>query len=306
MLVTVGPMTRIRPGANHGVGAVAYAWTRDVEGGRVNVEVIDGIDCYAPDVARGEDGYPAQGFEITDALERSSFWVRSRNRLLIRLFDRFVANGRRPSVLEIGCGTGNFLGELSRSGDYELTGSEVHLAGLRFAVAKRPGIRFVQLDALRVPFRERFDAIGAFDVIEHIEDDVRVIENIRAALKPGGVAIISVPQYQFMWSELDELVHHKRRYSKADLVGKLSGAGFRVVFCTSFVFALFPAMLAKRLIGGRSPSRGSRKESLERHVKFPGFLNGLFDAIMRLDELLIAAGIALPFGGTLVVVARKE
>ncbi len=265
-------------------------------------EVIDGIRCYAPEIARQEDGYPSLGFDVTDEVERTSFWVRSRNRLLLHLFKRHVAREGRPKVLEIGCGTGNFLGELSQSGEYEIIGSEAYLAGLRYARMRRPGIEFIQLDALQMPFEREFDVVGAFDVIEHIDDDVVVLANIRKALKPGGVAIISVPQHRFMWSELDELVHHKRRYARSDLLAKVEASGLQVVFRTSFVFALFPLMLAKRFAG--SPRGNAGRQAFENHVKLHSSLNSLFDAVMRVDEMLIRRGFRLPFGGTLVVVAK--
>ena len=273
---------------------------------RMDFEIVDGIICYAPDIAREEDGYPAQGFDVTDELEQSSFWVRSRNRLLIHLFRRFVAREGTPDVLEIGCGTGNFLGELSRSGMYNVTGSEAYLAGLRYARLKRPGIKFIQMDALRIPFQEEFDAVGMFDVLEHIEDDSTVLANIHGALRPGGTVIISVPQYQFMWSELDELVHHKRRYSRSDLLEKISRAGLDVTFSTSFVCTLFPLMLAKRFLGRRSSPEHTYRQSLETHVKFSPWLNGIMDRMTTFDEFLIRRGASLPFGGTLVVVARKR
>ena len=269
---------------------------------------IDGIACYAPEIAHAEDGYPTEAFALTDHVASSSFWVRSRNRLFLAFFRKYLRSTERPDVLEIGCGTGNFIGELSQDTRYRITGSEVYLAGLRYARMRRPDLHFIQMDAQRIPFESEFDAVGAFDVIEHIDDDVTALANIRKALKPGGVAFISVPQYRFMWSELDELVHHKRRYSKTELCDKVEAAGFKVSFCTSFVCILFPLMLCKRLISRvRKPSAGGiHRSKLERHVSLPSTLNIVFDGLMRIDEILIRSGISLPFGGTLVVVARAE
>lgn len=268
--------------------------------------MIDGIACYAPEIAYEEDGYPTEGFALTDQLARSSFWVRSRNRLFLSLFDKHLRSRENPKVLEIGCGTGDFIGDLSRVRRYDITGSEIYLAGLRYARMRRPDLKFIQMDAQRIPFEEEFDAVAAFDVIEHIDDDAITLVNIRKALKPGGVALISVPQYRFMWSDLDELVHHKRRYEKAELLAKLLGAGFTVSFCTSFVCTLFPLMLCRRLfgrVGRRAQPPGSELGALERQVSFRPVVNAIGNVLMKIDEMLIGWGVPLPFGGTLVVVA---
>jgi SAM-dependent methyltransferase len=270
-------------------------------------QVIDGIPCYAPDIAESYDSYPAEGFDVTVQVEERSFWCRSRNRLLVQLLRRAVPSGRPQRMLEIGCGTGNVLSALRAIPELELIGSEVYLNGLRHARDRRPEITFIQLDATRMPFREEFDILGAFDVLEHIDDDERVMANVREALRPGGVFVVTVPQYQWMWSELDELVKHRRRYSRADLLGRLRRAGFEIVRCTSFVSTLFPAMAAVRLLSrGRSaaPSRDTRA-AFARHVRLPGAANAMGDVVMRIDERLIAAGLSLPFGGSLAVVARR-
>ena len=66
-----------------------------------------------------------------------------------------------------------------------------------------------------MPFQGEFDIVGAFDVLEHIENDELVMQGVRNALRPGGLFLVTVPQYQWMWSALDEIVHHKRRYSRS-------------------------------------------------------------------------------------------
>jgi SAM-dependent methyltransferase len=72
-----------------------------------------------------------------------------------------------------------------------------------------------------VSYRDEFDTIGAFDVIEHIEDDVGAMREIYRALKPGGGFMIIVPQHMFLWSRVDDLAFHKRRYARRELTAKL-------------------------------------------------------------------------------------
>jgi SAM-dependent methyltransferase len=275
--------------------------------GEAAFEIIDGIRCYAPEVARADEQYPSEGFDVTDDVERTSFWCRSRNRLLVRMFHDLSAGAASPlDVLEIGCGTGFVLEELSTVPNLRLTGSEVYLRGLRYARMRRPEIEFVQLDATRMPFRERFDVVGAFDVLEHIEEDRTVIRNVRAALRPGGRFIVMVPQYPFLWSELDELVHHRRRYRRKELVEKLLDAGFEVPYVGSYVFTLFPLMIAARMLKRRRDTSRTKEQAFREHVQLPGTLNRAFDLVMHLDEFLISRGVSLPFGGSLIAIARRR
>jgi hypothetical protein len=125
-------------------------------------------------------------------------------------------------------------------------------------------------------------------------------------LKKDGVLIMSVPQHMFLWSKLDEIVKHKRRYSRRELVAKLKANDFDITFATSFLFTLFPLMLLSRLFDRGGDQSPSDERALEKRVKFSGVLNTIFDFLMRIDEGLIRLGASLPFGGTLVVVARKR
>jgi SAM-dependent methyltransferase len=268
--------------------------------------MIDGFRCYAPQLAYATGDYPAEGFALTAAIEAGSFWVRSRNRVIRDVIERFTDRTRRLDMLEIGCGIGGVVAELRRLAHLQLTASELSIEGLRYARTRFTDVEFIQLDATAIPFRADFDVIGAFDVLEHIEADERVMRGVHDALRADGVFIITVPQYPWMWSALDEAVHHKRRYRRAELLGKLRDNGFDILFCSSFVTALFPAMAASRLLGRGRSAQHTGEEALAAQVTLPPIVNRLFDRIMRLDELALRARISLPFGGSLLVVARKS
>jgi SAM-dependent methyltransferase len=267
--------------------------------------LIEGIKCYAPEVALREDHYPSEGFAVTDRLENESFWCRSRARILTHLVRRHTGPGAAHAVLEIGCGTGTILRELAGDGRFRLTGSEIYLSALRYAVRRSPGIEYIQLDATRMHFEAEFDVVGAFDVLEHVEDDAGVIRNVWRALRPGGHFIVMVPQYRFLWSSLDVIVGHKRRYGRRELLDRLRSGGFEIVRHTSFVFALFPLMVLRRLLDRTPPPGADTRREFEQRVAFPRVVNWLFDRVMRLDEALLRAGVSLPIGGSLIVVARR-
>jgi SAM-dependent methyltransferase len=266
---------------------------------------IDGFRCYAPALALGCADYPSEGFDVTAEVEANSFWCRSRNRILGLIVKRFTDRSRQLAMLEIGCGIGGVVAELRRVPNLRLTASEIYLQGLRYARSRFPDVDFIQLDATNMPFQGRFDIVGAFDVLEHIQADDRVMHAVHQSLRPGGVFIVTVPQYQWMWSPLDEVVHHKRRYGRSELLRKLRGNDFDVLFCSSFVTALFPAMAASRLLARTRPTQPDTRKAFASQVTLPPAANRLCDWVMRLDELALRAGLSLPFGGSLLVVARK-
>lgn len=270
--------------------------------------IIDGIPCYAPDVAHENTDYPHGHFEKLFSIERKNFWFCSRNRVIQYLFQKYLGARDTHKVLEIGCGTGFVLHGLSRFSEYELTGAELHLAGLAFAKKRLHHVHFIQMDFRSTPFREEFDAIGAFDVLEHVEEDELMMKNAYTTLKPEGFFFISVPQHMWLWSTQDDAAYHKRRYSRKELMCKLKKAGFSVKFVTSFVFTLLPAMALSRFLKRNKPGKVLPKgmEFSYHELELPWVLNAALSICMRLDEFLIRLGCSLPIGGSLIAVAQKK
>lgn len=266
---------------------------------------IDGIRCYAPEAALTYTDYPSEGFDVTAAVEARSFWCRSRIRIIRGLVRRYADRTRTLDMLDIGCGIGGMVGGLQSLGRLNLTGSEIYLSGLKYARSRLPDACFIQLDATKIPFAGAFDIVGAFDVLEHIDQDETVMASVRDALRPGGLFLITVPQYPWMWSHLDDIVHHKRRYTRGELQRKLRAAGFDVLRTTSFVSLLFPAMVLSRFLSRARQRSADTTKEFESEVSLPGPLNTAFDILMRVDEALIGMGLSLPMGGSLLAVARK-
>ena len=268
--------------------------------------IVDGIKCYSPEVASAYTDYPESGFDLTNENAESSFWVSSRNRLFKSIVQSHLVPTSKTRFLDIGCGTGNFIQQIAKNINMEMTGSEIYLKGLAYAKKNLPSVDFVQFDVTQGKIGEQFHIITAFDVLEHIENDNTALSNISQMLKKDGVLIISVPQYMFLWSKLDEIVKHKRRYSRRDLVTKLEANDFDIDCVTSFLFILFPLMLISRLFDRVDHELTANQGGLEKRTKFSGLLNKIFDSIMRFDEVLIKMGLSLPFGGTIVAVGRKR
>jgi ubiquinone/menaquinone biosynthesis C-methylase UbiE len=269
-----------------------------------NGMTVEGIRCYAPELALGSEDYPAEVYDRLCSLEENHFWFRARNRIILAKFRQYLGHLSRPRVLEIGCGTGYVLRGLATQGNYELTGADANIAGLRHARLRLPSVEFVQVDARDLPYDAAFDAVGAFDVIEHINEDERVLTSIRRALKPGGVLIVTVPQHKWLWSWADEQARHKRRYRRRELCDKVMAAGFEMVRATSFVTALLPILYLSRFAMKRSESGASEIDLSELEISRTA--NMVCAAVMRIDETMIGAGFSLPLGGSLLAVARKR
>lgn len=93
----------------------------------------------------------------------------------------------------------------------------IYIYGLKYAKKRVNDVELIQLDILNIPFNNEFDAIGAFDILEHIDDDIKAMQQVYNALKANGYFLITVPAYQFMWSYFDDFFKHKRRYSQKDI-----------------------------------------------------------------------------------------
>lgn len=188
-------------------------------------------------------------------VEANHFWFRARNRLITWALGEFCPQAR--SFLDIGCGTGYVLSAIAKARPgMQLYGSEVFTTGLAFAASRQPTIPFTQMDTLHMPFTSAFDAVGLFDVLEHIPDDERVLAQIHGGLKPRGVMFLTVPQHAWLWSSVDAKAGHVRRYCVQELHAKLEAPGFEIVCSTSFMTAVLPAMVATRLFWRNRPHDG--------------------------------------------------
>lgn len=266
----------------------------------------NGFAAYAPALEDKQEGFRADFYETYAHLESSHFWFRARGRLITWALAKYAPNMR--SFLEIGCGTGYILSQVARAfPKAELLGSEMFSTGLQFAASRLSGAAFAQMDARDIPFEDEFDAIGAFDVIEHIEADTAVLGQMHRSLKPGGIMLLTVPQHQWLWSQVDEYSCHVRRYCADDLHRKVEAAGFSIVRSTSFVSLLLPAMMISR--GAKRGRRGNVSESGEKsetaELKVPKALNALFGCFMWLEYWLVKVGGSFPVGASRLLIARK-
>ena len=257
----------------------------------------------APELANGGAGFRPEAFSQLASVEAASFWFRARNQLIIWAMRRHFPDMRR--YLEIGCGTGYVLAGVTEAyPQASITGSEVFTVGLPYAASRVEKAELLQMDARRIPYVEEFDVIGAFDVLEHIEEDETVLAEMLRALRPGGGIAITVPQHPWLWSQQDETACHVRRYRVGEMREKVLRAGFKVEFETSFVSLLLPAMIASRM-AKRKERAGSVKRTTS-ELSLPTLVNRIFEGVMNVERQIIRLGIRFPVGGSLLLIAKKS
>lgn len=262
-------------------------------------ELRNGVATFCSQPPDEGQGFRSSYFQKLAEIEAGHFWFRARNNLILWALQKYAPDA--GSFLEIGCGTGFVLsGMAKRFPNMRFFGSELYVAGLTFAAERTPQASFLQMDACDNPFVAEFDAIGTFDVLEHIQHDALALGQIHTALKPGGLLLLTVPQHAWLWSASDDDACHKRRYNKAGLHTLLLESGFEILLSTSFVSVLLPAMLAsrmaQRILGTYDPLAEFRINPQ---------LNCLFEAMLGCESWLISLGLNFPFGGSRLVVAHK-
>jgi trans-aconitate methyltransferase len=246
-------------------------------------------------------GFKAHYFEELAKLEAGNFWFRVRNKFILWALLKYAP--ALKSFHEIGCGTGFVISAVAECfPDADLSGSEYFEEGLAFAKRRVPRAKFAKMDARNLPYKAELDAIGAFDVLEHIEEDESVLRQMHKALKPGGLVFVTVPQHRWLWSAIDEYACHARRYDANELHAKAREAGFEIIRSTSFVSILMPAMYLSRLT--------TRNKAAMEIDEVPGLrvnpiLNVIFEWVLKFELALVRAGLSLPIGGSRLLVARK-
>ena len=260
----------------------------------------NGFFCFSSELGELCGGFNVDCFAYLSQIEPQNFWFRYRNRLILWCIQKYFHNCK--TFFEIGCGTGFVLSAIENEFPHmELCGSDIFTQGLIYASKRIKKAELFQMDARKMPFQEEFDVIGAFDVLEHIEEDTAVLSQMCNALRSNGGIILTVPQHEFMWGPADEHAHHVRRYSASELKSKVEKAGFKVTRVTSFMSLLFPIMVISRL------KDKIMKESYEHMNEFRihALVNKAFDNLLKMEEAYIKSGLNSHFGGSLLLIARK-
>lgn len=234
--------------------------------------------------------------------ERESFyfWHIVRREILRENLLRFLGGKRDNKILDVGCGTGGNMLLLKEFG--AVTGLDLSDEALKLAKDKN----FAQLikgDATKMPFsNDYFDIVSVLDTLEHVEDDKSVFKETFRVLKSGGILIITVPAYQWLWSQHDEVLHHIRRYDRVDLVKKAEKEGFKILRSSHFVMLAVPINLFRKI---RDKLFYKKIAAPKRYdIVFGPFINSILIFFLRCEKYLMRF-MGLPFGTSIMAVVQK-
>jgi len=252
--------------------------------------------------ASQEISYPKDGNSACLKIEKQSFWFKHRNDCLIEVFKRFPPAG---TLFDVGGGNGFVSLGLKKNG-FDAIVVEPGIEGARNA--KHRGLDPVICSTLEdAGFKEEsIPAVGMFDVLEHIEDDIGFLKKIPTLLKKGGRLYLTVPAHKMLWSIEDDFAGHYRRYTLEELTGKLESAGFEIDYATYFFSLLpLPIFLSRTLpskIGFRK--RSTLQQNQKEHNPKRGLLGQLLDWHLS-KELSRIGNDKIGFGASCLVVARS-
>jgi SAM-dependent methyltransferase len=234
----------------------------------------------------------------THQAEDRHWWYRGRRTVI----ERVIAGMRLPArarILDAGCGSGRNMVELVRHGT--VTGVELSETSVALARSRQVG-EVIAGSVLEMPFpADSFDLAVSLDVIEHLEDDLGALRELRRTVAPGGSLLVTVPAYPWLWSGHDEINHHHRRYTRRSLQVVAEQAGWEQVRTTYFNSLLLPAAIVLRVLDRLSTK--TTESSLDLWVP-PQPLNWLLERPLAFEAAMIARGGRIPGGLSLLAVFR--
>jgi SAM-dependent methyltransferase len=260
-----------------------------------------------------ETSYDPEFFEPLFAIEDRHFWFQARNRMVAALTRQATESLEGGfQVMEIGFGTGNVLRVLESVCDKgRVYGMDLFDEGGHFA-RSRVSVPLIKGDVLAAPFGSCFDLVCLFDVLEHIGGEDKALKAVFDLLKPGGRLLLTVPAFQSLWSYFDEAAHHVRRYSRQTLINSLRKAGFEVEFASYTMMSIFPLVWAGRRLASLRRSKSDQPSDAQvealamNELRVTPLVNPILAGVLGLENLLTTRRIELPFGTSLVALARRS
>jgi len=237
-------------------------------------------------------------YQLMRELEEKHWWFVARRKILEKVIStlNFAEN---IDILEIGCGTGGNINFLKKFGNLKCIESDdtaASLARQRNVAPVLPGGLPNELPT----FDCLFDLIVLFDVIEHVEEDGASLQVLSKLLKPGGKIVLTVPAFNFLWSQHDDENHHKRRYNRGSLSELVKSNHLSVDYISYFNFWLFPLVAGIRMIRKVIPYKGEWQD-----MKLPSdFPNRILQSIFSSERYFVGKGY-LPFGMSLITVVSN-
>lgn len=235
--------------------------------------------------------------KMADA-ENTYWWHVGRMNIIDRHMQK-MSLPKNSAILNIGCGTGGTINMLEKHGNLE----NVDTSKEAVNHLKKRNIKNVRrISGLKLPYKnDTFDLIVALDVLEHIKEDLKALAEWNRVLKPGGKLLITVPAYQWLWSDHDESLHHYRRYTLSSLHSRVNREGFKVNKRSYIIVFSFPLIVAYRFIAS---FKGNNKNKQSSYVFLPRPVNNIFIKFLVIEGWLLKY-VSFPFGTSALIEAQK-
>lgn len=239
-------------------------------------------------------------YEIMYKVEEDHFWYRGMRRITETLLKKYLPKKSKNKILDAGCGTGGSLLFLKNYG----IAQGVDISDLALSLCHKRGLKNIKHASVNnLPFKDgSFDVITSFDVLCHknVNDKEAMVEFYRV-LKPGGILIVRLPAYQWLYSYHDVSVHNKHRYTSKELNSLMSNINFQILKMSYVNFFLFPLVLLKRILARFSNQNQTQSDV----VPIAEIVDRLFYLFLFLESILIRY-VNFPFGLSVMAVAVKK
>ena len=239
-------------------------------------------------------------YEEMFRVEGRHWWFGAKHRIVRSLLRRYAppASGR-PRVIDLGCGCGYLLSLLQQDG-YDAIGLDGSAVAVEFSRKRGVAVQQGRLPD-QVPFEDASaDVILFLDVLEHVPDDAAVYQRAVRLLKPGGIAICTVPAYPWLWTKRDDYHQHYRRYTRRTFRTLMASGGMQPVFVSYLNTLLFPVAMAERAVRKAFPLKAGDGD-----LAIPPLpLNAALREVYATERLMVGR-VPLPFGLSVVSVARR-
>lgn len=234
-------------------------------------------------------------YEIMDRIEHDHFWFVAKRKYLSVVLDKYFSGGR---MLDVGCGTGAVMEFLKVKGEVE----GVDMSDMALNFCRQKGLKVEKGLANEMPYSTNtFDAVFALDVLEHLDNPAGAVKEAARVLKDKGIFVATVPAHQWLWSQHDVSMHHRKRYNKQDFADLFKDDFDVVVISWIHAFILLPAMLVRGL------KNILKVKDAGSDVKEPTFLvNKIMQLVYAVEITFFKHFNYLPFGLSLLVVAKKK
>lgn len=257
------------------------------------------------------DEYHESGFKSLLEMQNRHFWYCGRHRFLLGSLDRYLPmSAANRSAIDLGGGVGGWVQYLSKNRPTlftQLALSDSSLLALSYAEAVLPhNAQRYQIDLMNLHMQEQWNAAFLLDVIEHLPDDLRALEQAKEALKPGGLLFVTTPAFPQFWSYNDDFAHHLRRYTRVDFARLAKATDLKLLDARYFMFFLSPLYLLSRMKPGFDKLSDDEKKGLvlNQHAIPAKPINGVLSVIFS-AETPLGHKLRFPWGTSILGVFQK-